>query len=119
MEYWPNPAHKRETTEAGPPQWRPTKSLCPDDMTVEERDALLKTAVPLHPDDSSSRRFNVRRLPDGSLQLFDAKCHDVQLPAFHAHPATFVPARVLRAFRDNGLITVPEYRRLVREFGQP
>ncbi|MFW6775950.1 hypothetical protein ACOACO_16820 [Nocardioides sp. CPCC 205120] len=87
-------------------------------MTVQERDELLETAVPLH-DGPSSRRFNVRRLPDGSLQMFDAKCHDPSGPAFHAHPASFVPARVLRVFRDSGLITDPEYKRLVKEFGQP
>ena len=29
MRYWPNPAHKRETTEAGPPAWSPDKDPCP------------------------------------------------------------------------------------------
>jgi hypothetical protein len=37
MRYWPNPAHKAETTEAGPPLWTPDKDLCPTGMTVAER----------------------------------------------------------------------------------
>ena len=88
-------------------------------MTVDERGALLEAAVPLSEEDPSSRRFNVRRLSDGSLQVFDAKCHDTSIPEFHAHPATFVPTKVLRAFRDSMLISDPEYKRLVKEFGQP
>jgi hypothetical protein len=44
MRYWPNPAHKQETTEAGPPQWRPGKEPCPREMTVAERDELLTAA---------------------------------------------------------------------------
>ena len=31
MYYYPNPAHKTETTEAGPPRWRPDKEPCPND----------------------------------------------------------------------------------------
>ena len=34
MRYFPNPAHKRETTEAGPPRWRPDKEPCPAERTA-------------------------------------------------------------------------------------
>lgn len=44
MKYWPNPAHKRETTEAGPPRWRPYKEPCPR-MTVTERQALMDSSI--------------------------------------------------------------------------
>jgi hypothetical protein len=120
MRYWPNPAHKRQTTEAGPPQWRPDKEPCPDDLTVRERRVLLETAVPLDPIDPRSRRFNARRGPQG-LELYDAKwTRDVEgEPEFHGHPATYVPTAVLRALRDRGMITDAEYRRLIRDFGSP
>ena len=39
-------------------------------------------------------------------------------PEFHAHPAGYVPACVLRALRDSGVLTLPEYKKLVRQFGQ-
>lgn len=118
MRYWPNPVHKRETTVAGPPRWRPSKMPCPDDMTVAERDRLLETAIPMDPNDASSRRYNIRRTSSG-LVLFDAKCHEVVggEPAFHAHPATFVPGKILRQFHQAGLITRAEYDRLVKGFG--
>ncbi len=120
MRYWPNPAHKRQTTEAGPPRWRPDKEPCPDDMTRDERSQLLDSAVPVDPSDPRSRRFNVRRGVDG-LELYDAKwTQDVAgEPEFHGHPASFVPAKVLRVLRDKGQITPAEYRKLARRFGCP
>lgn len=120
MRYWPNPAHKRATTEAGPPRWRPDKEPCPDDLTVRERQNLLETAVPLDPANPGSRRFNVRRGPRG-LEVYEAKwTRDVgDEPEFHGHPASYVPTSVLRAWRDEGKITNAEYRHLVRAFGCP
>lgn len=118
MRYWPNPAHKRQTTEAGPPRWRPDKEPCPDDMTIDERRQLLDSAVPLDPSNPRSRRFNVRRGTAG-MELYDAKwTQDVAgEPEFHGHPATFVPAKILRALRDKGRISPTEYKNLVRRFG--
>lgn len=117
MRYWPNPVHKRETTEAGPAKWRPAKAPCPD-MTVEERTRLLTDSVPVDPSDPSSRRFNVRRTDTG-LEVYDAKCHRVVdgVAEFHGHPATYVPAKVLRDLRDLGRLTEPEYKRLIKDFG--
>lgn len=118
MRYWPNPAHERETTEAGPPGWRPDKDPCPDDVTVDERAELLATAVPKNRDDPHSRRYNVRRVAEG-LEIFEAKWHaDVEgEPEFHGHPTTCVPGAVLRILRDQERISDAEYRRLVRDLG--
>lgn len=118
MRYWPNPAHKRETTVAGPPAWRPNKDPCPDDLAVEERDELLATSLPKDGAAPHSRRYNARRT-DRGLELYEAKWHaDVDgEPEFHGHPTRRVPGRVLRALRDEGKITVAEYRKLVKEFG--
>src|SRR2546430_1085900 len=120
MHYWPNPAHKRETTEAGPPRWRPDKEPCPSGMTVAERDQLLQDAVPIDASDAASRRFAVRRSLR-ALELYDIKrTGDVNgEPEFHGHPATFVPAKVLRTFRDLGRISQAEYRQLIKDFGCP
>lgn len=116
VKYWPNPAHKRETTEAGPPRWRPDKAPCPK-MTVEEREDLLRRSIPLSPADPASRRFAFRRVP--KLEWFEAKCHGYNEgePEFHGHPTVHVPNRVLRAFRDAGHISEAEYRFMVKELG--
>lgn len=120
MLYWPNPAHKRETTEAGPPRWRPDKEPCPDDLTVRERRELLAGSLPADKGNPHSRRFTVRRGPNG-LEVYEAKwTRDVGgKPEFHGHPASYVPTGVLRSLRDAKTITVPEYRRLIRTFGCP
>jgi hypothetical protein len=89
MRYWPNPAHKRGTSEAGPPRWWPDKEPCPDDLTIDERSELLSSSLALDPADAHSRRFNVRRCVRG-LELYEAKwTRDVDgEPEFHGHPTT-------------------------------
>ena len=118
MRYWPNPAHKKETTEAGPPRWHPGKTACPSDMTLRERRQLLVTSIALDPNEPHSRRFNIRRGTEG-LEIFEAKfTQDIDGDAeFHGYPCTFVPGQILRTFRDDGRITEAEYRRLVKTFG--
>ena len=119
MRYVPNPAHKRETTEAGPPRWRPNKEPCPPEMTPRERANLLRGSVPEHPDSPSSRRFAVRRGAQG-VEFFTAQATlttgggEVE---HHGYPTRRVPGKVLREFRDRGDITVPEYRRFVKRLG--
>jgi hypothetical protein len=89
-------------------------------MTPAERDELLAVSVPVDPDDPASRRFTLRRTAAG-LELFDIK-HTRAVEGdheFHGHPATWVPTKILRAFRDAGRITAAEYRDLARGFGCP
>jgi len=116
VHYWPNPAHKVETTEAGPPAWVPSKEKCPRDITIAERDALLEASIAVEPADPRSRRFAVRRTTSG-LEIFDVKyTRDVDGdPEFHGHPASRIDGRVLKVFRNNGQITSAEYTRLRRE----
>lgn len=118
MLYWPNPAHKRETTEAGPPAWRPDKAPCPR-LTVEERDALLEASIALNPQDPMSRRYAFRRSPLGEPDFFEAKLTEVResKPVFHGYPTVRVPSRILRLFRDQGAISNAEYRRMIKELG--
>lgn len=115
MRYFPNPAHKLETTEAGPPRWWPDKEPCPR-MSPQERDVLLRDSVALDPESETSRRYAVHR-GDSGLEFFEAKCTRVVEgdPEYHGHPTSRVPSKVLRIFRDRGLITTPEYRRAVRQ----
>ena len=119
VRYVPNPAHKRETTEAGPPGWRPDKEPCPPEMTPRERAALLRGSVPEHPDPPSSRRFTIRRGGRG-LELFAAQAtrtaEDGEVE-YHGYPTRQVPGKVSRGFRDRGDITAAEYRRLVKRLG--
>ncbi len=117
MRYWPNPAHKIETSEAGPPKWNPYKEPCPTNMTVGERSQLLALSTAVDPQDPRSRRFAMRRT-DSGLELFDIKHteddHEGQ-PVFHGHPASRVNRSVLKRWRDEGLLNPAEYRRLARE----
>ena len=119
VRYVPNPAHKRETTEAGPPRWRPDKEPCPPEMTPRERADLLRGSVPEHPDSPSSRRFAVRRGERG-LEFFAAQAtrtaEDDEVE-YHGYPTQRVPGKVLREFRDRDDITAAEYRRLVKRLG--
>ena len=116
MHYWPNPAHKRTTTEAGPPRWSPDKESCPSDLTVEERNQLFEASVPIDANNPQSRRFAIRRTAAG-LEIYDIKYgRDVDGdPEFHGHPASRIDRRVLKALKDSGVITEAEYRRLARE----
>lgn len=115
MRYWPNPAHKKETTAEGPPRWNPDKSRCPDDMTVAERQQLLEGSVPENPDAAGSRRFALRRTQSG-LEWFAARLtrFDDGVPVFHGYPEPAVPARVLRVFLERGDIKPAEYKRLLK-----
>ena len=113
MLYWPNPAHKRRMTEAGPGRWRPDKTPCPDDLTIAERNTLFETSVAESDDDPRSRRYNVRRTALG-LELYEAQCATIDDHVeCHGYPTDHIPARILRVLRDRGSITDVEYRRLV------
>jgi hypothetical protein len=116
LRYWPNPAHKRETTEEGPPRWRPHKTPCPH-MTIEERDALLAESVPESPHQPGARRYALRR--SGDLEWFVGVPTEYQQGevVFHGYPTQAVPAKVLRVFRDSGKITEAEYRKMVKDLG--
>lgn len=116
MYYYPNRAHKRETTEAGPPGWRPDKEPCPD-MTPRERETLLQDSIAIDPGSPTSQRFAVRRR--SGLEFFTARMTRVVNGnvEFHGYPTPHVPGRVLRQFRDQGLITKAEYGSLVKRLG--
>lgn len=83
-----------------------------------ELDALFLSSISLDPADPRSDRYSVRRAPLG-LELFVARyTRDVGGEAeFHGYPTSWVPAKVLRALRDDGRITQPEYKRLARRLG--
>jgi len=118
--YYPNPAHKRATTEAGPPRWYPAKEACPEDMTLEEREELVRASIPLSDDPYDPKRFAVQRKkgrliwyrtlltrehPDGRIEI-------------HGHPFTpgrpRVPPAAARKMREVGAITEAEYRQAIR-----
>jgi hypothetical protein len=125
MHYWPNPAHKRSTTEAGPPRWHPGKAPCPDAMSAIERSRLLLCSVPEVADDPRSRRYALRRATDGRAEVFvaDFTCDEGTEFVFHGYPwhhpefrpnPRMIPVRVLRAWLDRGDISRAEYGVLIR-----
>lgn len=113
MRYKPNPAHKRETTEAGPPRWRPGKALCPSSMTAAARNELLQSSVPENRDNPASTRFAVRRGSSG-LEFFVARATLIARNGeveYHGYPAKCVPGNVLKLFFERGDINKAEYRK--------
>ena len=118
MRYFPNPAHKVETTEAGPPRWRPDKTPCPEGMTIQERTQLLRDSIAENPDSPTTRRFAVRR-SDSGLEFFAAQMTRIVNgeTEYHGYPTFYVPVKILRQFRDNGIITRSEYRMSVKRLG--
>jgi hypothetical protein len=87
-------------------------------MTIEERDALLAASIAVDPADTRSRRYALRRTVAG-IELFDVK-HTGTVGGeeeFHGHPASWVPARILRRFRDSGDLSQAEYQVLARTMG--
>ena len=118
MRDFANPAHKRETTEAGPPRWRPDKEPCPEGMKPRERTELLRESVAEHPDSPMSPRFGVRR-GEAGLEFFAARTTrmvDGEIE-YHGYPTRQVPGKVLRRFRDEGRVSPAEYRTLVKRLG--
>lgn len=118
--YYPNPAHKKGTTEAGPPEWYPAKTACPDTMTLEERDQLVAESLPLSEDPLDPSRIAVRRV-EGRLEWYrtmQTRRHPDGRIEIHGHPFEpgypKIPPAVLRRMRDSGLITAREYTRLVK-----
>lgn len=118
--YFPNPAHKTQTTEAGPPKWYPAKTACPDTMSLAERDELVDMSVPAGDDPLDPSRYAVRRV-DGRLEWYRTlvtRCHPDGRIEIHGHPFEpghpKVPPRALRRLRDNGIITHAEYTRVVK-----
>lgn len=118
MRYFANQAHKIDTTEAGPPRWRPDKTPCPEGMTLRERTRLLRDSIPEDPDSPTSRRFSVRRTESGleffTAQVTQAVNGEVE---YHGYPTSHVPGKVLRRFRDQDKNSRSEYRRLVKRLG--
>jgi len=115
MRYWPNPAHKEETTEAGPPRWRPHKSKCPL-MSIEERETLMAESVPEDAARPESPRYAFRDTAHG-LEWFAGRfTRMVDGEAeYHGYPTNHVPIRVLKRLRDDGRLSDAQYRRLRRE----
>ena len=118
MRCFANPAHKMETTEAGPPRWRPDKEPCPEGMTLRERTELLRESVAEDPDSPASPRFAVRRGESG-LEFFTARVTRIvdEEVEYHGYPTRRIPGKVLRRLKDLDKISKSEYRRLVKRLG--
>ncbi len=119
LSYHPNPAHKKETTEAGPPRWNPSKEICPSDMSIQEREKLLKGSESRDGSPNDPHRFAIRRIGK-TIELYETRL-TLQRPdgvtEVHGHPTEQIPPIVLRRMRDNGLITSAEYKQLIRSLG--
>ena len=117
IKYEPSPSHKWQTTEAGPPRWNPSKERCPVDLTVKERDELLRDSVSADGQADTPRRWAVRRTREG-IEFYESKLTRQEPDGtivVHGHPTRRVPPGVLRAMRKKGLINQAEYHQLVKD----
>lgn len=115
--YEPSPAHKEGTTEAGPPQWIPFKEKCPSDMTIREREELLRQSFSIDGQPAAPRRYAVRRTSSGP-EFYESKLTRSDQDGtiiVHGHPTRRVPPAVLRRMRDAEVITKAEYERFRKE----
>ena len=87
-------------------------------MPPRERETLLHDSIAEDPGSPTSQRFAVRRGASG-LEFFTARVTQVVNDdvEYHGYPTSQVPGSVLRRFRDQGGITVAEYRSLVKRLG--
>lgn len=115
--YRENPKHKRGGWGEGPPRWFPSRdSLCPEDLSISEAEALLASSIegsdPAHPD--ASARFAV----DGQGRFFKGYSEDGGR-TWHGYPVRRdlvprqVPARVLRELFRRGVLTASDYKKLL------
>lgn len=83
-------------------------------MTIAESTQLLEHSIP-DPNNPDRRRFAMRRTVPGP-QWFEGKLTERidETAVYHGYPTDYVPAKVLRAFRDRGDISDAEYRAMVK-----
>lgn len=115
--YRENPKHKRGARGGGPPRWFPDRdSLCPEDITLQMAQQLLDDSF--DGTDAAHPEGRARYAVDEAGRFFKAYSED-HGETWHGYPVRRelvgrqFPSRVLRRFRDEGLITGAEYRRLV------
>ena len=88
IEYEPSPAHKYGTTAVGPPTWNPSKEKCPEDLTVSEREELLRQSFARDGRGDNPRRYALRRA-GGGTEFYESKLTVVQPDGtivVHGHP---------------------------------
>lgn len=117
MRYQESPKHKRGCSGSGPPRWFPTVvAICPDDVSVEERDRLLAESIEGR--DVSHPHARARYALDDQGRFFKAYSEDGG-DTWHGYPVnremvpSQVPARVLRKFVSRGLLGKSDYKNLL------
>jgi hypothetical protein len=95
----------------------PDKEKCPPELSIEERDELLRQSESVDGRPENPRRYAVRRTPEGP-EFYECKLTRY-LPdgtaVVHGHPTRRIPPPVLRRMRERGLVTDAEYRQFVKE----
>lgn len=115
--YRENPKHKRGCSGEGPPRWFPSRdSLCPEDLSLSEAEALLASSIEgrdaAHPD--SRARFAV----DGQGRFFKGYSEDGGR-TWHGYlvrrdlVSRQIPTRVLRELVRRGKLAMSDHKKLL------
>ncbi len=115
--YRENPKHKRGCRGEGPPRWFPSRdSLCPEDLSISEAEALLASSIEgrdaTHPD--ARARFAM----DAQGRFFKGYSEDGGR-TWHGYPVRRdlvprqVPTQVLRELVRRGVLTAADYKKLL------
>lgn len=115
--YRENAKHKRGSWGEGPPRWFPTRdSLCPEDLSLSEAQALLDSSI--EGADQANPDGRARYAIDGQGRFFKGYSEDGGR-TWHGYPvrrelvSRQVPARVLREFVSRGSLTRADYKKLL------
>lgn len=115
--YRENPKHKRGCRGEGPPRWFPSRdSLCPEDLSLSEAEALLASSIEGH--DVAHPGASARFAVDGQGRFFKGYSEDGGR-TWHGYPVRRdlvprqVPTRVLRELVRRGDLTASDYKKLL------
>ena len=117
IRYLPNDKHKPGCSGNGPPRWFPSSdSLCPDDVSLNEAEALLHASIEARDDAHPNGRARIAL--DGRGRFFKGYSED-DGRTWHGYPVRWelvprqVPAKVLRQFVQRGQLTRADYNKLL------
>ncbi len=122
--YEPNPKHKLGASGDGPPRWFPdSATLCPSEIDMQLAQTLLSNAIEgkddAHPDKKALYTIHEGAFFKAYKHNDDGDESEDGDETWHGYPVLpcdvpqQIPSRILRQFRDAGLLTNASYKKLL------